>query len=145
MPRVFESARPTLLASALIVPALFLGVLSMAQEKAPDQEKTAKPTSEEKYKNIKVLKQLPADELIPLMRKVNTALGVKCDFCHVIAADHTGFEKDDKPMKDKSRDMIRMVMDVNKNYKSVEGKVRCFTCHQGHAEPQNEPASKEPK
>lgn len=124
------------LAVSLSVAPLLLGVFCLAQ----DGKKPAKPeTSGKKFKNIKVLKDLPADQLIPVMHKFNDSLGVKCDACHVINADHTGWEKDDKPMKEVARQMIVMTNDINKKQKSVKGKVTCFTCHHGHPEPEGMP------
>ncbi len=131
-------ARPAVLLPILAVPTLLLGVLCLAQE---GSKKPAKmETSGKKYKNIKVLKDLPADQLIPLMHKINTSLGVKCDACHVINADHTGWEKDDKPTKNIAREMIVMTQNLNKREKSVNKRVTCFTCHHGNLEPEGMPA-----
>ncbi len=127
------SLRQNALIASMVLPAILLVVASVAQEQAPEKPLTAK----EKFKNIKVLKNLPADDLIPVMRKWNAALGVKCDFCHVINPDHTGFDKDDKPQKGAARKMVQMTMDINKRHKVVEKKVTCNTCHKGHAEPEN--------
>ncbi len=123
-----------ILITLMVVPALLLMGASLAQEEKPAEVKP--PKAKEKFKNIKVLKDIPADQLIPIMRKWNESLGVKCDFCHVIEANHTGFEKDDKHAKVVARDMVRMTMDINKRHKSVEKKVSCFTCHHGHPEPE---------
>lgn len=133
--RLPVSLRLALLAFSMIASALLLCVLCFAQGDKPAKP----PTSKQKYKNIKVLKDLPADQLIPVMRKINTALGVKCDFCHVVNPDHSGFEKDDKPAKEMARKMILMTQDINKRHKFVTGKVTCFTCHHGHPEPENPP------
>ncbi len=126
------------LASAVILPVLILS--ASATKPRQDQKPVLAP---EKYKNIKVLTMLPADQLGPLMHKWNDALGVKCDFCHVIetTADgkHTGFEKDDKKMKLRARAMTTMCLDINKNSKVVEGKVTCFMCHRGKSEPDRNP------
>lgn len=133
---VSASRRSMFLIASMAVPAMLLGALSLAQDKAPSGQKTAK----QQYKNIKVLQNLPADQLIPVMREWNAALGVKCNFCHVINPDHTGFEKDDNHHKEKARQMYRMNVDINKRYKAAEKKVTCFTCHHGRAEPEEAPA-----
>ena len=130
--RISRLGRRGLLAAALVTPLALVGVLVHAQE----GQKPTTQTSKEKYKNIKVLKDLPAADLIPYMHAYNTALGVKCDFCHVVNADHTGFEKDDKPMKGKAREMIVLVKDLNGKYKTVDKKATCAMCHHGQAEPQ---------
>ena len=135
----------TAIISAIAAPiALLIGVSGAA----PRQEAKVVLASE-KYKNIKVLKNLPADQLGPLMHKWNDALGQKCTFCHVIetTADgkHIGFDKDDKHMKEVARQMVTMAMDLNKNIKVVEKKVTCFMCHRGKAEPEREPKVEEKK
>jgi len=130
--RVSKIVRRGLLAAALVGPLVLGGVLVHAQE----GKKSSGQTSKEKYKNIKVLKELPADQLIPYMHAYNTALGVKCDFCHVVNADHTGFDKDDKPMKNKAREMIVLVKDLNGKYKTIDRKATCAMCHHGKAEPE---------
>ncbi len=53
-------------------------------------------TTEAVFKNIQVLKGVPADQLIPAMRFMTASLGVECSYCHV--QDH--FEKDDKKPKE---------------------------------------------
>ncbi len=58
-------------------------------------------TAGEYYKNIKVLKEIPASELIPSMQFITASLGVECDFCHV----EREFDKDDKkPKGDRAQD-----------------------------------------
>jgi len=127
-----------LFASAIVLPVI---ILSASATKPKQDPKPVMAT--EKYKNIKVLTMIKADDLGPLMHKWNDALGVKCDFCHVIetTADgkHIGWEKDDKKMKARAREMVTMCLDVNKNTKVVEGKVTCFMCHRGKAEPDRLP------
>jgi hypothetical protein len=95
------------------------------------QQRPAMP----KPKNLKVLKNLPEGELIPTMRSWNAALGVKCDFCHAIKPDHTGFDLDTKKEKGVARAMFTMTTDINK-HKVVDNKVGCFTCHHGHPVPE---------
>ena len=135
-----HAVRTLSLSLGLLAPCLLLGALSLAQ----DSPKTDKPeTAAHKYKNIKVLKDLPAEKLIVVMRNWNTSLGVKCDFCHVINPDHSGFEKDDKPTKGMARAMVTMTADMNKHQKALDGKATCFMCHQGHQEPQTQPIAAE--
>ncbi len=88
-------------------------------------------TMEQKYKNIQVLKGLPATQLRPMMNYISGALGVNCVFCHVKTGDQMEFEKDDNNHKKIARRMIQMTMDINKN--SFEGRmqVTCYTCHRG--------------
>lgn len=96
-------------------------------------------TMEQKYKNIQVLKGLPASQMRPMMNYISAALGVECIACHVKNGDEWEFDKDDKRNKQTTRKMIQMTMDLNKN--SFEGKmeVTCYTCHQGLAHPASVP------
>ena len=90
----------------------------------------------DKYKNIKVLNQIPADELIPSMQFITAALGVECEFCHVDNAGKLEFEKDDKKEKKIARDMMQMMFAINKNNFEGEREVTCNTCHRGSPHPQ---------
>jgi hypothetical protein len=107
---------------------------------AQNQPARRAPTSGEVFKNIKVLKDLPADQMIPVMHNVSISLGVQCTFCHVVETDaqgqHTGFEKDTKKEKEVARAMITMTNDLNAHQRILDRKATCFMCHHGHAEPQ---------
>ena len=126
-----------------LVAALISGsaaVLLLAAVGAQDR-KPEKKLAREVYKNIKVFpKNLPADQVIPIMHAINDSLGVKCDFCHVIetTADgkHVGWEKDDKKMKLVARDMITMTGKMRESQKYLKNKATCFMCHHGKAEPE---------
>src|SRR5579859_1711962 len=98
-----------------------------AQNPPPPSGKTAA----QEFKNIQVLKDIPADQLIPAMQFVSASLGVECEFCHVEHAP----EKDDKDEKKFARHMMEMQMNINKD--NFEGKrwVTCYSCHRGAAKP----------
>ena len=85
--------------------------------------------TEQKYKNIQLLKGLPADRLMPIMFAFKKSLGVECTYCHI----KDQFEKDDKPTKQMARKMIGIVRDSNAKLGSA--RVSCFTCHRGQARP----------
>ena len=122
--------------AALITASAILLAVSPAALAGKSAKEPTPETAGKKYKNIKILKNLPADQLIPVMRQIDASLGVRCDFCHVINPDHTGFEKDDKPMKAMARKMMVMTQKLNKSEKILAGKATCFMCHKGHAEPE---------
>src|SRR5262245_59651577 len=70
------------------------GQASGTQRAQPESPKG--PFAPEKFKNIQVLKELPADDLDGVMRFMSASLGVQCQFCHVTT--ETGnwpMEKDD--------------------------------------------------
>ncbi|MGH9709567.1 MAG: photosynthetic reaction center cytochrome c subunit family protein, partial [Candidatus Acidiferrales bacterium] len=66
---------------------------------------------------------------------ITTALGVKCDYCHV-----NPFAKDAKPEKETARRMMTMLFAINKNNFDGRSEVSCYTCHQGHHQPMALPA-----
>ncbi|HEX3556311.1 MAG TPA: c-type cytochrome [Thermoanaerobaculia bacterium] len=102
-----------------------------AASAAPQSE--SEPTAEKKFKNIKVLRSMPASQMLPVMHLMRASLGVTCDFCHV--TEDNQYESDTKKPKEAAREMIRMVMDINKN--NFEGRpvVTCNSCHNGHERP----------
>lgn len=90
------------------------------------------------FKNLQVLPQdISHDDLIAVMKNYSTALGVKCNACHVKAADSDklDFASDAKEEKGIARKMIAMANEINKNYFSSSGTVGCMTCHNGKLNP----------
>ena len=80
-----------------------------AQEPAkPAGPDTSKP-AEDVFKNIKILKGVPSDQLLPSMQFITAALGVQCQFCHVDGH----FDQDDKPPKEAARHMMTMMFAIN--------------------------------
>ena len=91
--------------------------------------------AEEQFKNIRALKGIPADQLIPAMQFITASLGVECEFCHVEGA----FEKDDKEQKKTARKMLAMAHQINADNFGGERRVTCWTCHRGASEPESAP------
>ena len=95
--------------------------------------------AEEVFKNIRMLKGMPAARLLKIMELgYARSLGVNCAHCHVAGA----WEKDDKPTKQIARDMVTMVAAINneylkkiKNLKSETPIINCTTCHRGQTKP----------
>ena len=98
---------------------------------APKSE--GEPTAEKRFKNVKVLRSMPASQMLPVMHLMRASLGVTCDFCHV--TEDNQYESDTKKPKETARQMIQMVLDINKN--NFEGRpvVTCNSCHNGHERP----------
>jgi hypothetical protein len=86
--------------------------------------------TEQKYKNIQMLKGLPSDRLMSVMFAFKSSLGVDCTYCHI----KDQFEKDDKPPKQVARKMITLVRDTNAKLGGA-ARVTCFTCHRGQTRP----------
>jgi len=99
--------------------------------------------AEEEFKNIQVLKGIPADQVFPTMQFITASLGVECDFCHV----QNAFEKDDKKPKEIARKMMEMMFAINKDNFEGHREVTCYSCHRGNAKPVAIPAvmTEEPK
>ena len=91
--------------------------------------------AEEQFKNIQVLKGIPAEQLIPTMQFINASLGVECEFCH----EPKAFDKD-KKTKQTARKMIEMTFALNKDNFEGHREVTCYSCHRGSAHPQAIPA-----
>ena len=128
------------------LPAVFviaLGAASIGKLKAQSQPSSAPKKAEEQFKNIQVLKGIPADQLIPTMQFISASLGVECDFCHV----QNAFDKDDKKPKQTARKMMEMMFAINKDTFDGHRVVTCNSCHHGSEHPQAIPAvmTEEPK
>jgi photosynthetic reaction center cytochrome c subunit len=131
------SSRSVLSAVSLVVAVSFAGFGSRltAQDAA---QKPAPPvkTAEQQFKNIQILKGIPADQLIPSMQFMSASLGVDCEFCHV----ERQMDKDDKKTKVAARKMITMMFEINADNFDGERKVTCNTCHHGSPHPLSTPA-----
>jgi photosynthetic reaction center cytochrome c subunit len=88
-------------------------------------------TAEQVYKNIEVLKGVPAGQVIPAMQFITASLGVECTFCHV----EGHFEKDDKKPKQVARNMMQMMFALNQNDFEGRREVTCYSCHRGAPNP----------
>lgn len=95
--------------------------------------------AESVFKNIKMLKGVPAGRLVNIMNMgFGRSLAVSCGFCHV----PDKWDLDDKEEKNTARTMFAMVQTINRDYMSkvpndrgAPAVVNCFTCHRGNARP----------
>lgn len=123
---MFVIVRRSLVAACLVAP-----VMAGAQQP-------------EGFKNLQVLpKDIPRAELLGMMRRFSTSLGVQCSDCHVVKNPGQFPEQldpslDDKEMKRVARQMLQMTMDINGTYLARTGRtftprtrVSCETCHRG--------------
>lgn len=91
-------------------------------------------------KNLHVLTFVKSKaELKGWMNMIKTSLGVDCDYCH----DTNDFASDAKPPKRIARVMLKMLVQIRKDYFSFPNAQppTCYTCHQGHKKPVNEPSN----
>jgi hypothetical protein len=123
--------------------AMAAGVCLVIAGALAQSQPTAPKTVDQVFKNIQVLKGVPADQLNPTMGFIAASLGVGCDHCHIAGA----FDKDDKKPKVVARQMMQMMFAINKE--NFEGKrvVTCYSCHRGTQEPVAVPviSEEEPK
>ena len=106
------------------------------------------PAEQKRETNLKILpKNISHEDLSKVMNGFNTALGVKCNFCHAAKSDdpkRLDFSSDAKPEKGIARDMMRMTARINKKYFHIKNiyepkavlAVNCVTCHNGKAHPE---------
>ncbi|MDQ1640478.1 MAG: photosynthetic reaction center cytochrome c subunit [Pyrinomonadaceae bacterium] len=99
----------------------------------------AEKTVEQTKKNIKVLNGLPDSQLIPVMNFMSASLGQRCVYCHVNKDGKWDFVSDEKPEKNTTREMIKMVLTVNKDTFRGNTEVSCYTCHRGRTNPASVP------
>ena len=122
-----------------VVPAMIIVLtVSSAAAQQPGSAGATRP-------KLEVLQALPEAQLFILMNLVADSLGVRCDHCHVQSkpdltrtpANVGGWvwDSDDKPAKKIARDMMRMVVDLNKASFGGRSRVTCYTCHQGALDP----------
>jgi photosynthetic reaction center cytochrome c subunit len=95
--------------------------------------------AEEQFKNIQVLKGIPADQLIPAMQFIAASLGVECDYCH----NREKMDSDEKKPKKIARGMMTMMFNIDKTNFEGRLEVTCYSCHRGVAMPVGIPVIKE--
>jgi hypothetical protein len=90
------------------------------------------------FRNIKMLKGRPADQMLGIMVNWSKALGVGCNHCHNVK-NWGSEEKGDKQL---TRDMAAMTSKINKEI--LQGQmgmskatISCWTCHRGQKHPAN--------
>jgi len=102
------------------------------------------PAQPEKPQNLKVLpKDWSREQVVAVMQNFTAALGVGCNFCHVInQGQPPDFASDDKKEKDMARAMMKVATDLNANLPKALGmepkdttRIGCITCHRGVPEP----------
>jgi len=112
------------------------GVVPATKAQAP-----AEKTVEQVQKNIKVLTGMPQSQLIPVMNFFAASMGRRCNYCHVNNQGQWDYASDAKSEKTAAREMIKLVMDINKTTERLKlDPVSCYTCHRGRTSPQSIPA-----
>jgi tetratricopeptide (TPR) repeat protein len=95
-------------------------------------------------KNLEVLPEdISAQQLSATMRGFSRGLGLRCSSCHVGEEGQDlaeyDFESDEKELKQKAREMLKMVNAINEQFldkiEEDHVQVQCVTCHRGVKEP----------
>ena len=110
--------------------------VAAARPQAPGDTRPA----EQVFKNVQVLKGIPADEFMSTMGFFSASLGISCIDCH--GAESGGdWSKyaDDNDRKRRTRGMIAMVNLMNKNFFGGQRVLTCYTCHRGSTSPEVTP------
>lgn len=101
----------------------------------------------QKLQNLKVLQpDIALRSLVDTMAGFTRALGVRCTYCHVgsesIPLGEYNFVTDTLATKNKAREMMRMVLAINRDHlanisdrRTPPIVVTCATCHRGVAQP----------
>lgn len=115
---------------AALGPVCVLGIVSAASQ-AGAQQNGAK-MAEETYRDVRVLKGIPADEFLDTMGMFSAALQFDCTGCH---APGVSYERESfavpTPKIQMARAMILMMNEINAKFFGGKKRVTCFTCHGG--------------
>ncbi len=130
---MFLASKRTFAITAVVIASVASVIVGAKAQSQPAA--AALKTTEETFKNIQVLKGVPADQLMPAMGFIAASLGVGCDHCHVAGA----FEKDDKKPKQVARQMMQMMFAINRENFEGRREVTCYSCHHGSHEPVSVP------
>lgn len=72
----------------------------------------------DKFVNLQVLpKDITKPKLVNIMKQFCITFSVRCSYCHSVSDDLTEgtFDSDEKPTKAKTRELIKAIVEMNKN------------------------------
>jgi hypothetical protein len=115
-----------------------LSLVSAAGQSGPEQNPQM---SETVFKNVQVLKGIPADEFMDAMGMFSASLGFDCSSCHSpeIHNNREAFAIA-TPLILRARGMIVMMNTINRDYFGGQPRVSCFTCHHAQYRPEFVPS-----
>ena len=106
-----------------------------AANRAPAPLPAAGPSVPGQWQNVQVLTDISANEMTRTMQAMTEWVAPKqgCAYCHVT----TNFAVDSPSTKVVARQMLRMVRDLNTNWRVhvKQTGVTCYTCHRGNPVP----------
>ena len=117
---------------------LLASVVSVSGQGAPAPEVHLSDTV---FKNVQVLKGIPADQFMDTMGMFAASLGYDCASCHSpdIKSDRAAFAVT-TPQILRARQMIAMVNSINEANFGGRPMVTCFTCHRASFPPEPIPS-----
>ena len=127
----------TVCGTALVITWVCISVSVSGQARAAAQ--TAAPgaqLSEQAFKNVTVLRGISVREFMNTMGFFAASLALNCTDCHggASASDWANYAVD-TPLKNRARQMIRMMNAINEANFGGRPFVTCYTCHRGSQKP----------
>jgi hypothetical protein len=96
--------------------------------------------SEQVFKNVQILRGIPADEFMDTMGMFSAATGMNCVDCHVADAGGDWAKyAEDNDYKRTTRMMIVMMNSLNQSYFGGRRVLTCYSCHNGGRRPRTLP------
>lgn len=128
-------SRTILCATATTI--VWLACVALAGGQAAPAEKPL--MAEDVFKNVQVLKGIPANEFMATMSVFSAALGESCETCHDGSGGWASYALDTVPRKRTARRMVTMMAAINQANFGGRQAVTCFTCHRGADRPRITP------
>lgn len=125
-----------LFAVGLLMVCLLGSMLARGQARPADQAGPKPLLAEEAFKNIQVLRGIPAKEFMETMGFFAASLSLNCSDCHGedSGSDWANYAKETE-LKQTARRMVLMVNALNKANFGGTRSVTCYTCHRGTQQP----------
>src|SRR5262245_40235604 len=127
----------TVCGAALAVTWVLVGVSVSGQARPAAQAGAQRAQlSEEAFKNVTELRGIPVREFMNTMGFFSASLAFNCTDCHggASASDWANYALD-TPLKNRARQMIKMVKAINEANFGGRPFVTCYTCHRGSQKP----------
>jgi photosynthetic reaction center cytochrome c subunit len=130
-----------ILAAAILAAVWMVGAALAAPQATPQAAARPHPlTSDQAFKNVRVLKGIPLDDFMGTMGVMSASVGFDCSECHIGAGTDKVDWAADNPKKVTARRMVLMVAAINRENFGGKQMVTCWTCHHGRDHPATTPA-----
>jgi hypothetical protein len=129
-----------ILAVVILAAVWMVGVALAAPQAAQPAARPHPLTSDQAFKNVRVLKGIPLDDFMGTMGVMSASVGFDCSECHIGAGTDKVDWAADNPKKVTARRMVLMVAAINRDNFGGQQMVTCWTCHHGRDHPATTPA-----